>query len=229
MYTTMEQGRGASHDAEVNIGTLESSVRMVDDTTFLSPQMRRQIMQMVLQVIEDRESHQMRVRAEQRIGGGVRADPENAERRMRAFAERGVLTFVDLTHPADALWPYEHLLPDRARRIAHPIVDLGTTTVVHMTRILDDVDAGLEDDRSVYVHCWGGIGRTGTVVGGCEPVNLLLEFNDPPWHVRSRGVGSGGRDQGWACQRHGDGYPANKRMHAEHHSGTAILCNAADR
>ena len=106
------------------------------------------------------------------------ADPENAERRMRAFAERGVLTFVDLTHPADALWPYEHLLPDGARRIAHPIVDLGTTTVVHMTRILDDVDAALEDDRSVYVHCWGGIGRTGTVVG-CWLVRHGLDDGDP--------------------------------------------------
>ena len=53
------------------------------------------------------------------------ADPENAERRMRAFAEHGVVTFVDLTHPADALWPYEYLLPAGARRIAHPIVDLG--------------------------------------------------------------------------------------------------------
>ena len=31
------------------------------------------------------------------------------------------------------------------RRVAHPIVDLGTTTVPHMARILDDVDAALED------------------------------------------------------------------------------------
>jgi hypothetical protein len=72
----MEQGRGASNDVEVNIGTLESSVRMVDDNSFLSPQMRRQIMQLVLQVIEERETHHMRVRAEQRIGRGVRADFE---------------------------------------------------------------------------------------------------------------------------------------------------------
>ena len=106
------------------------------------------------------------------------ADPENAERRMRAFAEHGVVTFVDLTHPADALWPYEYLLPAGARRIAHPIADLGTTTVVHMTRILDDVDAALEDDRSVYVHCWGGIGRTGTVVG-CWLVRHGLDDGDP--------------------------------------------------
>ena len=106
------------------------------------------------------------------------ADAASAERRMRAFAERGIATFVDLTHPADALAPYEHLLPAGGRRIAHPIVDLGTTTIPHMTRILDDVDAGLAEGRSVYVHCWGGIGRTGTVVG-CWLVRHGLDEDDP--------------------------------------------------
>ena len=105
-------------------------------------------------------------------------DPGMAERRLRAFAVGGVTTFVDLTHPADALAPYEHLLGVGAGRIAHPIVDLGTTTVPHMTRILDDVDAALADDRSVYVHCWGGIGRTGTVVG-CWLVRHGLDDGDP--------------------------------------------------
>ena len=106
------------------------------------------------------------------------ADAASAERRMQAFAEQGIATFVDLTHPADALAPYEHLLPADGRRIAHPIVDLGTTTIPHMTRILDDVDAALADDRSVYVHCWGGIGRTGTVVG-CWLVRHRLDDGDP--------------------------------------------------
>jgi protein-tyrosine phosphatase len=105
-------------------------------------------------------------------------DPESAERRLRAFAEHGVTTFVDLTHPADALAPYEHLLPGGGRRLAHPIVDLGTTTVPHMTRILDDVDASLADGGSVYVHCWGGVGRTGTVVG-CWLVRHGLDEGDP--------------------------------------------------
>jgi protein-tyrosine phosphatase len=105
------------------------------------------------------------------------ADPGAAERRLRAFAEGGVKTFVDLTHPADALAPYEHLLAADVTRIPHPIVDLGTTTVPHMTRILDDVDAALGDGRSVYVHCWGGIGRTGTVVG-CWLVRHGLDDGD---------------------------------------------------
>ena len=105
-------------------------------------------------------------------------DPDVAERRLRAFAEYGITTFVDLTHPADALAPYDRLLPADGRRIAHPIVDLGTTTIPHMTRILDDVDAALAEGRSLYVHCWGGVGRTGTVVG-CWLVRHGLGGGDP--------------------------------------------------
>lgn len=105
------------------------------------------------------------------------ADPNAAERRLRVFAEGGVTTFVDLTHPADVLAPYEHLLGRDANRIPHPIVDLGTTTVPHMTRILDDVDAAVGDGCAVYVHCWGGIGRTGTVVG-CWLVRHGLDDGD---------------------------------------------------
>ena len=106
------------------------------------------------------------------------ADSRVAGRRLRAFAESGITTFVDLTHPADVLASYEHLLAADARRIAHPIVDLGTTTVPHMTRILDDIDDALADERAVYVHCWGGIGRTGTVVG-CWLVRHGLDEGDP--------------------------------------------------
>ena len=65
----------------------------------------------------------------------------------------------------------------RARRIHHSIVDMGTTTIPHMMRILDDVDAALADGGAVYVHCWGGIGRTGTVVG-CWLVRHGLDDGD---------------------------------------------------
>ena len=85
---------------------------------------------------------------------------------------------VDLTHPADSLDPYERLIGAGSTRVAHPIVDLGTTTIPHMTRILDDVDAALEAGGSVYVHCWGGIGRTGTVVG-CWLMRHGLDGGDP--------------------------------------------------
>lgn len=35
----------------------------------------------------------------------------------------------------------------------------------HMTRILNQIDLCIRLGKPVYVHCWGGRGRTGTVVG----------------------------------------------------------------
>jgi hypothetical protein len=46
-----------------------------------------------------------------------------------------------------------------------PVRDLDVPTVPFMIRILDRIDASLGENRPVYVHCWGGRGRTGTVVG----------------------------------------------------------------
>ena len=106
------------------------------------------------------------------------SDPDETARRLALFDDHGVSIYVDLTHPADCLEPYERLIRPGRRRIAHPIVDLGTTTIPHMTRILDDVDAALDAGGSVYVHCWGGIGRTGTVVG-CWLVRHGLDGGDP--------------------------------------------------
>ena len=34
-----------------------------------------------------------------------------------------------------------------------------------MATILERIDTALDDGQNVYVHCWGGSGRTGAVVG----------------------------------------------------------------
>jgi protein-tyrosine phosphatase len=39
------------------------------------------------------------------------------------------------------------------------------TTPAHYDRILADISQALATGDKVYIHCWGGIGRTGTVVG----------------------------------------------------------------
>lgn len=46
-----------------------------------------------------------------------------------------------------------------------PIRDLGIPSREFMVQILDCIDESLAMERPVYVHCWGGRGRTGTVVG----------------------------------------------------------------
>ena len=93
-----------------------------------------------------------------------------------ALEREGVTLFVDLTHPSDPLERYDHVLVG-ARRLAHPIPDMGTPTAGHVMRILDDIDAERAQAGVAYVHCWGGVGRTGTVVG-CWLVRHGLDGGD---------------------------------------------------
>lgn len=104
-------------------------------------------------------------------------DAERARERVDLFESHGVTLFLDLTHPADGLEPYERHLR-RARRHAVVIPDLGVTTRPRYVEALDAIDAEIAAGGIPYVHCWGGIGRTGTVVG-CWLVRHSLDAGDP--------------------------------------------------
>ena len=99
-------------------------------------------------------------------------DAAAARRKLRLFLDAGFTFFLDLTEEGEPLAPYAPaLLEEAAARhlaVAHcrmPIPDLGTPQPAEVTRILDTIDAAIAAGRRVYVHCWGGIGRTGTIVG----------------------------------------------------------------
>jgi protein-tyrosine phosphatase len=101
--------------------------------------------------------------------GGVRR--ENALARIRQLAAEGVTTFIDLTTPEDAalgLDPYDHLLADYGPELAHhrfAIPDMGIPADPETMRAaLDLIRREKAGGRVCYVHCWGGIGRTGTAV-----------------------------------------------------------------
>jgi protein-tyrosine phosphatase len=45
------------------------------------------------------------------------------------------------------------------------IRDMSIPTSELMDEILNRIETEISDGRPVYFHCWGGIGRTGTVAG----------------------------------------------------------------
>lgn len=97
-------------------------------------------------------------------------DPARAIAKLDLLVDHGVRTFVDLT-ARDQLAPYEPYLQQIAarrdldiRRVAHPIPDMGVIATDDYDAIVDTVEES-STRGAVYVHCWGGIGRTSTVVG----------------------------------------------------------------
>ncbi len=61
---------------EVHIEEIVSTVRTVDGTSVLAPRTLAEIVRAVLEAVRQREEHDRRVRAEQRITGGVRDEIE---------------------------------------------------------------------------------------------------------------------------------------------------------
>ena len=61
---------------EVHIADVVSTIRTVDGEALLAPATMERIVRAVLRAIEEREAYQERVRAEQRITGGVRDELE---------------------------------------------------------------------------------------------------------------------------------------------------------
>jgi protein tyrosine phosphatase (PTP) superfamily phosphohydrolase (DUF442 family) len=80
-----------------------------------------------------------------------------------------------------------------------PVRDLNVPSTATMHAILDAVDAACARGQPIYVHCWGGRGRTGTVVGcwlarhglalGEEALarNAVLRSQEPTAHLPAPG------------------------------------------
>ena len=101
-------------------------------------------------------------------------DGDEAAGKLRTLLRGGINLFIDLTEAGEGLLkPYVGIAAREAGRLGteveherHPIVDVSVPRSPRETAdILDAIDAALESGKKLYVHCWGGAGRTGTVVG----------------------------------------------------------------
>lgn len=105
-------------------------------------------------------------------------DPVQETANMEGLIDAGIRHVINLMeederdHDGDLFTPYQ----DRFRKIASarnidvqwervPVCDVSVPSRQVMTGILDRIDRAMAQNRPVYVHCWGGKGRTGTVVG----------------------------------------------------------------
>jgi hypothetical protein len=87
----------------------------------------------------------------------------------------------EVGHSGEAFVPYGEplcgLAKDQSTVVSlarFPIRDMDVPTSKTMTSVLDEIDQSIAAGQPVYVHCWGGRGRTGTVVG-CYLVRNGLE------------------------------------------------------
>lgn len=98
---------------------------------------------------------------------------DEALNRLQAFLEAGVTFFLDLTVEDEYSVPaYGPLLKELAAQsgksvehVRFPILDMSAAKPDQMDEIQHTLQVALERGETVYVHCFGGIGRTGTVIG----------------------------------------------------------------
>ena len=116
-------------------------------------------------------------------------DPIKARKRIKQFLAAGIRHFIDLTEVRELL-PYESILLEEAQRASisttyqrFPIRDRSVpANAERLTEILFAIDASLRSAGTVYLHCWGGVGRTGLVVAcwlqehGRTPDSALAEL-----------------------------------------------------
>ena len=102
--------------------------------------------------------------------GAYRED--HARERLDRFVRAGIRSFIDLTEETEPLSPYHFLLGDLGgvnvsdcRHQRYAIRDAGVPAKALLETILRTMKQEVAAARPVYVHCWGGIGRTGTVIG----------------------------------------------------------------
>jgi ADP-ribosyl-[dinitrogen reductase] hydrolase len=113
------------------------------------------------------------------LAGAYPGSPEAKAHRQRIeqLWQAGIRTFISLVeehetnNSGEPFAPYDSVLQELAasqgetvRCLRFPVRDLAVPSTDEMRVILDAIDRSLAASRPVYLHCFGGVGRTGTAV-----------------------------------------------------------------
>lgn len=90
---------------------------------------------------------------------------ECAKDKLNRMMQFGVRCFFDLTEEGE-LTPYDDMLPTDVSYTHFPIRDVSVPQSIKDVRKLVQTILQKADGThgEVYVHCWGGVGRTGTII-----------------------------------------------------------------
>ncbi len=93
---------------------------------------------------------------------------ELAEAKLKRMHHFGVRHFIDLTEEGE-LRPYHQLLPGDTTYLRFPIRDVDVPESVEAVhQLIDKIEYMSQQGGYTYIHCWGGVGRTGTIVACCK-------------------------------------------------------------
>ncbi len=92
-------------------------------------------------------------------------DEETSREKLNALLRTGITAFIDLTEEKEGLEPYSALIGS-ASHYRFPIQDVSIPESPDAAiAIIDAIDHHIGRGQIVYVHCWGGVGRTGVIIG----------------------------------------------------------------
>ena len=101
--------------------------------------------------------------------GDRSGDLKGTRQNLQQYLDCGIRYFIDLTEEDDVDEHYDGLLHQLEPKNAHykriAIEDFAVPSSNIMREVLDTIDEAHRNNLKVYVHCFGGIGRTGTTVG----------------------------------------------------------------
>lgn len=127
----------------------------------------------------------------------------STQSRIRALVKMGISVFYDLTEKDEDHLSYDKILfheGEEGHRVVEyknlPIRDFTAPSAQNVMTTLDSIDQDIASGKKVYVHCYAGVGRTGTVVGcylvrhglsGQAALERIAELRQgvPSWFARS--------------------------------------------
>jgi len=92
--------------------------------------------------------------------------------KIRWLLAQGINFILDLTESGEADANYPTYIFNVSTALNKPIIykrfpiqDWSTPSHENMVKILDMVEETLSEGKNIYLHCYGGLGRTGLTVG----------------------------------------------------------------